>query len=798
MNGPKARSSSETSAARPRSALLLLTVFFTNLLALACQVIWLRKLSYLFGSTAVVFSTVLAVFLLGLALGSLLVGRVADRSARPWRLLGRLEIGLGVFCLLSMPIFDLGRRLYLAVFPGDLAPLPAALAKLLVVLVAMIGPPMAIGAVFPLAVRLRGRDLGSLGHDLSWVYGLDTLGAALGALLAGFFLVPELGLSASTWLLGLAAVGLGLVILSAKGRESRREQTARRPVEGPPASASTSESAAEAAPALGEGTLAAIFATFFLSGGAALLLETGWNRFFSLLNGTHVYSTSTVLAGFLTGIGAGSLLMGRWIGRLRNPFAAVAYLYAATALCGMLVFRSEGLFTRAYFAIFHRAAGYYAFQLGVGLVILLIVGLATLAMGANFPLVARLATRGAADRGASAGRIFFANTLGAVLGALTAELVLLPAWGFSGLMVTTLAVYVVATIVFLALSPGERRWLHLAACAALLGAAVLLSPAMLPLQMPYQALYYHGLRAGSLAAYEKEQRDLRLVDQRQGFYGQVAVARLGPDLLLKHNGKTDASTSIRDNRTQLLLGHLPLLFHPNPRRVLAIGLGGGFTLRAVVHHPEPQSITVAEIDPLVVEAARRWFAPYNDRALEDPRVRVVTNDGRNFIDGTSERFDVITSEPPNIWVSGASGLFTQEFYRSAAAHLTASGILCQWAPLYEMQREDFRTMLHTITTVFPEVTFWQVGTDVILLASKSPFQIELEPTKARLRSSALARDFTSMGLTGRGVLELLNSPAVRPDQVPAFLGREDALNVDDQPVLEFSTARNLFELAKKR
>ncbi len=774
--------------------MLLLTVFFTNLLGLACQVIWLRKLSYLFGSTAVVFSTVLAVFLLGLALGSLLAGRAVDRSARPWRLLGRLEIGLGVYCLLSMPIFDLGRRLYLAVFPGDLAPLPAALAKLLVVLVAMIGPTMAIGAVFPLAVRLRGRDLGSLGHDLSRVYGLDTLGAALGALLAGFFLVPELGLSASTWLLGLAAVGLGLVILSAKGREGRQGQTARRPAEIPPVSASASGSA----PIMEEGTLAALFVTFFLSGAAALLLETGWNRFFSLLNGTHVYSTSTVLAGFLTGIGAGSLLMGRWIDRLRNPFAAVAYLYAVIALCGMLVFRSEGLFTRAYFAIFQATSGYYAFQLGVGLVVILIVFLATLAMGANFPLVARLAARGAAERGTSAGRVFFANTLGAVVGALLAELVLLPAWGFSGLMVTTLAVYVVATIVFLALSPGERRWIHLAACAALLGAAVLLSPAMLPFQMPYEALYYHGVRAGSLRQYEKEQRDLRLVDQRQGFYGQVAVARLGPDLLLKHNGKTDASTSMRDNRTQLLLGHLPLLFHPNPRRVLAIGLGGGFTLRAIVHHPEPQSITVAEIDPLVVEAARRWFAPYNDRALEDPRVRVVTNDGRNFIDGTSERFDVITSEPPNIWVSGASGLFTQEFYRSAAAHLTASGILCQWVPLYEMQREDFRTMLHTITTVFPEVTFWQVGTDVILLASKSPFQIELEPTKARLRSSALARDFTSMGLTGRGVLELLNSPAVRPDQVPAFLGRVDAVNVDDQPVLEFSTARNLFELAKKK
>src|SRR6476661_3100726 len=127
MKGPQPRTPPETTAARPRSGLLLFTVFFTNLLSLACQVIWLRKLAYLFGSTATVFSTVLSVFLLGLALGALGMGRVADRSARPWRLLGCLQLGLGVYCILSMPIFDLGRRVFLAVFPGDLAPFPAAL-----------------------------------------------------------------------------------------------------------------------------------------------------------------------------------------------------------------------------------------------------------------------------------------------------------------------------------------------------------------------------------------------------------------------------------------------------------------------------------------------------------------------------------------------------------------------------------------------------------------------------------------------------------------------------------------------
>ncbi|HEV8578090.1 MAG TPA: fused MFS/spermidine synthase [Thermoanaerobaculia bacterium] len=774
-----------------KKSLLLLTVFFTNLLSLACQVLWLRKISFLFGSTAAVFSTVLSVFLLGLALGALAAGRAADRSARPWRLLALIEILLGAYCVLSLPIFATARTAFLTIFPGDLAPLPTALAKFLVVLLAMIVPTFAIGAVFPLAVRIYGRDLGHVGHDLSLVYGLDTLGAAMGALLAGFVLVPRIGLSAATWLLGGAAIGLGLLILGLTGQpvpSSKAERKAKKKAE--------PQLQEEPAPAVSRGRLGILLATFFLTGGAALLLETGWNRFFSLLNGTHIYSTSTVLAGFLSGIGLGSLLMARRIDRLRDPFAVVAYLFSFIALCGVLVFGSADLFTRAYFKLFAWSGGYYSFQLAVCLLIGLIVILATLAMGANFPLVARIATRTGAERGASAGRVFFVNTLGAVLGAFLAEFVLLPAFGFPGLILTVIAVYGLAAFVFLSLSTGRRRLLHAAACIALLAGAVLLSPAVRKFQMPYHALYYHGLRGGSLANYRSEIRSMRLVSERQGFYGQVAVVRLGRFLLLKHNGKTDASTAVKDNRTQLLTGHIPLLFHPNPRRVLAIGLGGGFTLRALVHHPQPQRITAVEIDPLVVEAARQDFAAFNDRALEDPRVRLVTNDGRNFVDGTDERFDVITSEPPNIWVAGVSGLFTQEFYRSAADHLSAGGILCQWIPLYEMEKKDFRIMLHTLTSVFPNVTFWQIGTDVVLLASKEPFQVELPAMVERLRSPLLARDFTAIGLTMRGVIGLLNSPAVRPDQVPAFLGRVETLNVDDKPVLEFSTARNLFELAK--
>ena len=407
-----------------------------------------------------------------------------------------------------------------------------------------------------------------------------------------------------------------------------------------------------------------------------------------------------MLAGFLTGIGAGSLLMSRWIDRIRDPFAAVAYLYAAIALCGMLVFRSDGLFTRAYFALFHGAGGYYAFQL------------ASAGdhrhrrprhprHGRQFP--ARRADRhpgGGGARGLGRPGLLRQHPGRGARGGL-AEFVLLPAWGFSGLMLATLADL---------RRRGGRLPRALPRPAALGARGDLRRPARRggPAVAGRDA-FPDALGALLPRAARRQPRGLpeggaEPGDDR-GSRASTARSRSSASalyLLLKNNGKTDASTSLEDNRTQLLLGHLPMLYHPNPRNVLAIGLGGAFTLRAVVHHPEPERITVAEIDPLVVDAARLRFAPYNESALEDPRVRVVTNDGRNYIDGTSEKFDVITSEPPNIWVAGVSGLFTQEFYRSAAAHLTDNGVLCQWVPLYEMERQDFRTMLATITACLPQ------------------------------------------------------------------------------------------------
>ncbi|MEO8504819.1 MAG: fused MFS/spermidine synthase [Acidobacteriota bacterium] len=747
-------------------------MFFTNLLSLGCQVLWVRKLAFLFGSTAAVFATVLSTFLLGLAFGALAGGRWADRTARPWRLLSRLLLVLGAWCAISLPLFDLARRLYLAIAPVGLEPAAAASGKALVVLACLIVPTFAIGAVFPLATRLLAEGTRQLGADLSLVYAMDTLGAALGALLAGFILVPHLGLSTATLLLGGAALLLGF-----------RLQIERSPT---PTASKAPPADRESSPRLWMVLLA-----FFLSGAAALLLETGWNRFFYVLNGTSVSSLAIVLAGFLSGLGAGSFLMRRFIGRIADPHLAVAALFGTIGLSGILVLRSAGLFGRLYMGAFQTTSSYNGFQLEVCAVIFAIVFLAAIAMGANFPLVALICAGDSRTRGASIGRVFFSNTLGGVVGAFLGEFVLLPRWSFAGLSLVALALYAVAAAIFLALSTTGLRWRPIVAVAAVLAVAVGCSPLVVPFELPFHALYYHGLRAGTYEHYRQEVDAMHLRWQKDGFYGRVATVEYQGFLLLKHNGKTDASDG-GDNYAQTWLAQAPLLLHPNPKAVLNIGLGGGLTLRGVVHHPEVSAITQVEIDPLVVEAARTQFAALNQHALEDPRVRVVIADGRNFVDGSPERYDVIVSEPPNIWVAGVSGLFTQEFYTAAHAHLNAGGILSQWLPIHELEKADFAVALKTLRSVFAHVAVWSNGSDAIVLASDSPIRPVRDPQAPRALSPSTVQDLAAAGLPAASIDDVLGAPQFSEQAVERLAAEVNEINTDNLPLLEFRTAQNLY------
>ncbi len=773
-------------------------VGYANLVSLAAQVVWVRKVTLLFGATAGVFASVLAVMLAGLACGAAWGGRRA--ADRPERWLAGLLAALGLLCAVSLPLLDAARALFLAVAPDGLAPLARAAVRLPVVALVLLPPTFAIGAILPIATQLYSR--GSAGA-VAALYAADTLGAAGGALLGGFVLVPWLGLNASTWVLGAGALGLAALLARLEPLPAPPPLKTVRTAAAPPPARSRkkgrgkAEAAAPAAPEpreLGPGARRAVLVSFFLTGAAALLLETGWNRFFYLLNGTSIFSLSTVVAGFLTGIGAGSAAVRRRLARGGDVTLLIAWLQATVALGGLLVFRAREPFERVYLAIYQATDSFAAFQLGVFLTVFALVALATLAMGANFPAVVRLLAPRREGEARTLGGVYFVNTAGSVVGALAGEFLILPRLGFDGLLAIVVAIYLGSAALFWSLAPRPARLRAAVPLGILALAALLLTPPLRPFEPPWNALYYSGVRQGSYENYQILNAAHEVVFRRQGFYGQVTVTRTAEDLYLKHNGKTDASTNATDNFAQYLLGHLPLLLHPNPERVVNIGLGGGITLGAVTAHPEPREIVQVELDPLVVEATRTWFSQANRDALGDPRLRLAIDDGRSFIERGTEKLDVIISEPPNLWVSGVSGLFTREFYRAARARLRPGGLLCQWLPLYELTRADFATALATMGTQFPHMAAWTNGGVAVIVASADPLPSGGQHLD-RLPPAVMA-DLHNAGVEPAQLASFLAQPDLDAAAIARLQATAQGLNRDDRPVLELHSARNLYTLTK--
>ena len=417
----------------------------------------------------------------------------------------------------------------------------------------------------------------------------------------------------------------------------------------------------------------------------------------------------------------------------------------------------------------------------------------TLLIGATFPCAVAACARAPAHIGQDVGRLYAVNTLGAIVGAVLAGFVLVPGLGVHA----SIKVGIVINLALAALLgvPWPRpvtgwRW-GLGGAALAIAAAVAFIPAWDKQVMSTgPAIYARGYleqskTAGMSAALHTDQ----LLFYRDGPGATVSVTRDGDNIALRVNGKVDASTDPADMPTQLMLGHLPLLLHPDPRAVLVIGLGGGTTAGAVARHPI-ERLDVVEIEAAVIEASR-FFTRENGDVLKDSRLRMAIADGRNYLLTTPERYDMIISEPSNPWIGGIASLFSIEFFELARPLLKPGGIMAQWVQAYNLHPEDFQMIVKTFGSVFPATSVWHVASaDYLLLGLVEPAPVDLELLKARYRSNpALRLDLERIEIRDwPGVLGYL------------MLGEADArryaggapLNTDDRLPLEFSAPRALY------
>ena len=538
---------------------------------------------------------------------------------------------------------------------------------------------------------------------------------------------------------------------------------------------------------------ALLLSAFFFSGFAALVYEVMFTKGLILFVGGTVFAYSLILTAFLTGMGFGSLLAKRF--QKTDLATLFAYVQLGIGAYGLLFVPILNNLDVAYLEIYKISNGsFVTFHSLLLLLSYLVLLVPTLLMGMTFPVVSRLITR-TEKIGRDVGRLFSVNTLGGVVGAFVGGFVLLPGIGLEKAILVAVALnLVISAVVFIAAAKGSRITYGVA-----LALVLLLGAALFDAEVdPYRSGVYHqhgrfDNRSEYRQALARERGAATISFSDYGLYGSVVVKEEGPVKVLMINGKVDAGTGL-DVPTQLLLGYIPTLMHPDPKDVAIIGLGSGITLSAVESFPV-ERIDVLELDPTVVEAAE-LFEPENRNALDDERVELTVGDARDYLSTTERTYDIVISEPSNPWIEGEVFLFTKEFYSVVGERLNEGGLFLQWIGAYDFNPEDLKISLRTLKTAFPHVQAWADarGVDFFLLASKEPIVRDYEGIAVAMQDPVISSDIETISVLSN------RAPFTGPDVFFSFFVADDRaldsyssgapVNTDNRPIIEFRTARN--------
>ena len=791
-------------------AILYVVFFLSGATGLVYEVIWVRLTGLVFGNTSLAISTVLGAFMAGLALGSWRLGQKADRTGNPLRAYGLLELGIGVSAALVPLAFRALDSFYSVVAPS-LSSTPGAtgFVRFGTSFVILLAPTFFMGGTLPVLSRFFTANVNEVERKVGLLYALNTFGAAAGTLLAALVLIPGLGNTASTLLIATLNVGIGLLALRLS-RRARPVDEVKSPVE-------------EARPADPTADKL-ILLTLAVSGFVSMLYEVSWTRALSAMIGSSTYAFSIMLVTFLVGIALGSSVVSRWkpVANLR----AMGILQMGIA-AGGLVFLVGYLFA-PYMVIALVRAFFYSFPavLTIQFVVSsMLMILATLCMGATFPLASQLYSSKVSVLGRNIGNIYSVNTVGAIAGSLLAGFVLIPVIGTErtilvGLFFNSAMALLLLTgalrpspgasrhplpkgegLTATGPSPTGRGWREAPGEGGRIRAfaVILLLLATFSMRGGFfwrpdsldrgVLLYSHQFEGRPELTVNEHYEDTDVVYFKEGNNASISVRKGENYLGLRTNGKVDASNR-GDMMTQLAIGFLPALHHPSPKSSLVIGYGSGVTVGAIAAFNEVEHIDCVEIEPAVVGAAE-WFTDVNRRSYQNPKVNFIFDDARNYMNTTRKQYDVIISEPSNPWIAGVASLFTAEFYDRAAEVLKEDGVFAQWVQLYELDPEDLRMVLKEFQRKFPEVSLWITDSDLLMVGTRQPQQLDTDRL-ARLAESdrTIARDLQEFlhlsHAEGFPAYYVMSSKAVR--EFAATTRR----NTDDHPLLEFHAPRQLF------
>ena len=752
------------------------------------EVLWARMLGLVFGATTLAVSTVLAAFMGGLALGSAIAGRVGGRLRKPLSTYGWLELGIAIYALCVPLIFGLVDRLYVLIWqqfhPGFFA---FSVWRFVLSCLLLLVPTTLMGATLPV---LSAALLDSVGHKRSSVatlYTCNLAGAILGTLLAGFVLLPTIGVSKTIAVAAALNAMVAVVAIIAQRKYSALTQ-----------STIAVHKETDSTP----GTAIWLFAAF-VSGFVTISSQVSWTRILTMVIGSSTYAFSLVVALFLIGLAAGASVVSRFLkdSVLRNSLMKVEILTAVSLVLSLYVLNliPAIVVTLGLNLQIHSWTGLLSLQV---LAASLLVLLPALLMGMVMPLVFVWANNDEKNAVKLVGRSYAVNTVGAIVGAFVAGFVLIPEINTRfTILFAAMTCLIVAGIAYQPSTtdsdPALKKSLAIGSVAILVIVMFFIAPQMNRADLSIGA--YDSLvrilaksREGASDDTAKQQKTdtHKLLMYKEGPTATVSVRDDQGTISLAINGRTNASDSSYDMPTQVMLSQIPLLVAPKINNALIIGFATGVTVGAILRSPI-ESVTCVELESSTI-AASRFFNHVNHLPLDDPRTHLIIDDARTFLRVMPNRYDMIISEPSHPWVPGVANLFTKEFFELGRARLSDEGVFVQWVQIYQLSTESLKSVLATYHSVFPHVLMFRVGgaekgKDLILIGSNQP--LDLNHLSERFADPRMAAEVGRVDLKSEN--DVRNWFVCDESRLgPAVKGA--IINTDDNMFIETTVPREAF------
>jgi spermidine synthase len=732
---------------------ILFLILLSGISALIYEVVWIRMFILVFGVSIYAVSTVLSAFMAGLALGSFVFGRMADRHKNMLAIYTFLELGIGVSALAFSSVLSGVTSLYISLYQqlhtfSFFYPLLFLLSFFILLI-----PATFMGATLPVVSKLFAKREEEIGREIGLLYSVNTIGGVIGTFFTTFFLVEKLGISGTIYFaaaLNFIVSGTAFFLARGSGDMTSKPPEFKTKI--------TQKSAL-------------VLLVFSVSGFTALAFEVVWTRVLTLIYINTIYSFSTILIAFLCGLALGSKMLSKRIDSSRNPILLFAIV--EMSIGALVIFLSPA------FAVLTTASDFFFLsqwevtmlaEFATSFALMLPV---TFLFGATFPLASRICTKDVQRVGSMVGLVYSSNTVGAVFGSFFAGFILIPSLGLQKGMLFLAVLNILLAYLLLSIAGVKKITKSIFAIAGI---------AMVIAAISYPQAMYLSVRG-----------DEKILYYSEGVTSTVSVHLLSGGVKeLKVDGIDVAGAGPGTGgahfmETQKLQAHIPLLMSKNPRNVLIIGFGsGGTSYSSTLHGAQVED---AELSSNVLDAAV-YFEESNHDVLNASNYRATVADGRNYLLTTPKKYDVILSESVHPAYYGNSNLYTKDFFELARSKLNDSGVFSIWIPFWRMSEGDIKMIIKSFLEVFPNAALWDTN---VVSGSRNSILVGIKSEERKWTTNS------SLGERMKGVAGDLSEVNVNStsDLLALFLvgknltnyAGDSPINTDGNPLLEFSTPR---------